>query len=171
MDCKFMKHISSLTESSIEEWCKELEKCQCRQMTKDESDILLRATIAEKEIEKDDLYDKMVASNDNMVSMIHKRIKHCHTYTAGKSVVIVLAYICNSPGIAVQYCNFIQYKCHQKKISHVDMTAFSRLLFPWGFFKDDDLQRMWELQKVMADDGRMNMLDRNECMKSIQELK
>lgn len=166
-----MKQLSSLNESSIEEWCKELDKCQRRQMTKDESDILLRATLSEKQTTNDDLYDKMVASNDNMVAMIHKRIKYCHTYTASNAVVVFLAYLCNSPGMAVEYCHFIQYKCHQIKCSHVDMFVFSRSIFPWGFFTDADLQQMWDKQKAVGDDGSVNMLDYNQLMKSIQELK
>lgn len=165
-----MQHRSTLTESSTEQWCKELDKCQRRQMTKDETDTLLRAILAENQKLEYDDYDKWVKSNDNMVAMIHKRIKYCHTYTASQTVVIFLAYLCDSPGMAVQYCNFIQYKCHQNKCVYVDMFVFSRNIFPWGFFTDADLQQMWDKQKAYDDNGSFNMLDNSRFMQSIHKL-
>lgn len=51
------------------------------------------------------------------------------------------------------------------------MTTFAVQLFPWGFFRENDLQQAWCRQKVITDKGGSNnMLDYNYLMESIQKL-
>ena len=109
----------------------------------------------------------------NAAAILNERVKSSHTYTLELSVLVFFGAILDRPGIVVQYANYMQYKCWQHGIKHVDMESFSRYIFPMGFFSEDTLHEMWEKQKIIPKDGGAlaNMLDHPEFMESIREIK
>ena len=109
----------------------------------------------------------------NGVAILHDRIKGCHTYTIENAVLLFLGSVIDRPGIAVQYANFMRYKCWQNHIKHVDMKNFSRHIFHAGLFTENTLCEMWDKQKFISenDRGLVNMLDYPYFMQSIKEIK
>lgn len=157
-----------LNDSSIQEWCEKLDKCPRREMTKEETAMFLTCCFHEKDMPKHPELKKYLEES-GMESLIYKRVKKIHTYSMEISVVIFLASICESPGMAVEYINFLQYQCKKLDIKHINMEIFASKIFPDGIFRKQDLMEMWDEQKVLfKDHGLLNLLDFPSCMKSIE---
>lgn len=166
------KHQKDLGPDSIQKWCEELDRKPKRELTPEEGNTMIICSINEEAIRKDKDFDSLLGKW-NGVSILHSRIKSCHTYTIENAVLLLLGSSIDRPGIAVQYTNFIQYKCWQYHIKHVDMKAFSRQILPAGLFTEAALNEMWDKQKFISneDRGLLNMLDYPCFMESIREIK
>jgi hypothetical protein len=64
---------------------------------------------------------------------------------------LMIAIHLESAGIAVMYAYYISQKL--PKNSFIDIDEASTKLFPWGFFSEEQLNAMWDAQKVRPDDG------------------
>lgn len=168
---KFRKE-TELGPDSIQKWCEELDSKEKCEMPQDDAVILLKIQTNEKNINNDPNF-KDLLTGWNATAIIHNRIKQFHTFTANNAVLMFLGCMIESPGIAVEYCNYMQYKCWQRGIKHIDMETFSRYIFPMGFFSEETLREMWDKQKIIPKDGGSlaNMLDHPEFMESIREIK
>lgn len=164
---KFRKE-TELGPDSIQKWCEELDSKEKCEMSKEDTEIFFKIKLREDRINNDQHCKTMLA-----MSITHNRIKQFHTFTANNAVLMFMGCMIESPGIAVEYCNYMQYKCWQRGIKHIDMETFSRCIFPMGFFSEDTLREMWDKQKIIPKDGGSlaNMLDRPEFMESIREIK
>lgn len=166
------KHQKDLGPDVIQKWCEELDRKPKRILTCEESKTMIICTMNEEEIRNDKDFGSLLGKW-NGVSILHERIKNCHTYTIENAVLLFLGSVIDRPGIAVEYTNFIQYKCWQYHIKHVDMKSFSRHIFPAGLFTEDTLHEMWDKQKYISETerGLLNMLDNSYFMQSIREIK
>lgn len=166
------KHQKDLGPDAIQKWCEELDRKQKRILTREESKTMIICTMNEEKIRNDKDFGSLLGKW-NGVSILHDRIKKCHTYTIENAVLLFLGSVIHRPGIAVEYTNFIQYKCWQYHIKHVDMKAFSRRIFPAGLFTEETLHEMWDKQKYISgtERGLLNMLDYAYFMESIRDIK
>lgn len=164
---KFRKE-TELGPDSIQKWCEELDSKEKCEMSKEDTEIFFKIKLREDKINNDQYCKAMLA-----MSITHNRIKQFHTFTANNAVLMFLDCMIESPGIAVEYCNYMQYKCWQRGIKHIDMETFSRYIFPMGFFSEETLREMWDKQKIIPKNGGSlaNMLDHPESMESIREIK
>lgn len=128
---KFRKE-TELGPDSIQKWCEELDSKEKCEMPQDDAVILLKILINEKNINNDPNF-KNLLTGWNATAIIHNRIKQFHTFTANNAVLMFLGCMIESPGIAVEYCNYMQYKCWQRGIKHIDMETFSRYISLWDF--------------------------------------
>lgn len=165
------KHQKDLGPDAIQKWCEELDREPKRILTREESKTMIICTMNEEEIRNDKDFGSLLGKW-NGVSILHERIKNCHTYTIENAVLLFLGSVIDRPGIAVEYTNFIQYKCWQYHIKHVDMKSFSRHIFPAGLFTEESLHEMWDKQKYISDTerGLLNMLDNAYFMQSIRNI-
>ena len=159
---------TELGPDAIQKWCEELDRKPKMEMSEEDTKIFVGIKLREDKINNDQYCKTMLA-----MSLVHNRIKQFHTFTANNAVLMFLGCMIDRPGIAVEYCNYMQYKCWQHGIKHVDMESFSRYIFPMGFFSEDTLHEMWNKQKIIPKDGGAlgNMLDHPEFMESIREIK
>lgn len=167
------KHQKELGPDSIQKWCEELDRKPKRELSIEEGRTLMICGMNESHYRTDEDF-KSLLGKWNAVAILHDRIKKCHTYTIENAVLLYLGSIIDRPGIAVQYANFMQYKCWQNGIKHVDITAFCRQILPAGLFSEETLHEMWDKQKYIPEDrtcGLMNMLDNIAFMESIREIK
>ena len=157
---------------SIQKWCEEMDKLEREQLTFEEAKYHIICTMNQDKINKDPEFNKLLGQW-NAVSILHNRIKGCHTYTIDNASLLFLSQLIDRPGIAVQYTNFIQYKCWQHGIKHVTMDVLSKKIIPWGKFKMDDLLLTWDKQKYATDEKYpklANMLDNGRFMESIRNI-
>lgn len=167
------KNEKELGPDSIQKWCEEMDKLEREQLTQKEAETHIMCTINQDKINKDPAFNSVLLGRWNAVSILHNRIQTYHTYTIDNAALLFLGSLIDRPGIAVQYTNFIQYKCWQRGIKRVTMDSISKVIMPWGKFKMEDLQIMWEKQKYIASDkkhGMLNMLDKMGCMFSIRDI-
>jgi hypothetical protein len=167
------KNEKDLGPDSIQKWCEEMDKKPRSALTQEQAHIIVLSTINEESIAKDpkveELYDEW-----NAIGLLYKRIKYCHTYTIEKAALIFLSCGIDSPGNSTQYANFLQYKCWQLGIKHIDMKALIGRILPGGFFTKETLDEMWEKQKYISDEkfpSLRNMLDNARFMESIRDIK
>lgn len=160
-----MKELKNCTSKSIELWAEDLDK-QPKNKPLDDIKIFMTATMNEDRIESDPEAKQIIEEGNNMASLIFKRIKFMHTYTATKAVLLFLESICPTPGIAVMYCNYLQYKMFKRKQKKLDMNTLA-FIFPMGFFSEHTLNEFWDKQKLLVDRGPDNMLDYKELGSSM----
>ena len=153
---------------SIQKWCEELDRKKKCEMSEEDTELFIKIKLREEKTNNDAYYEKMLA-----MTLMYRRIKQFHTFTASNAVLMFMGCMIDRPGITVEYCNYMQYKCWQYGIKHIDMEAFGRYIFPMGFFDEETLHEMWEKQKIIPKDGGAlgNMLDHPEFMESIREIK
>ena len=163
------KSYKELNSSSIEEWAKELDCEQKRELSGEESHAFMTMALTEKEVEKDKDYE-MLLKGWNGVALLHKRLL-IHTYTMTKAAKICCGMMIASPGEMVMMANYIQYRCHLHKIKHVDMRALSEKIMPMGWFDKETLSTFWDKQKYESESGHLiNMLDNPEFGLSIMKI-
>lgn len=170
MENKF-KSYKELSETSIEEWAKELDACEKRILEPKEYHVFMVMYQNEKAVEDDkDKRFKSLLNGWNGTNLINRRLL-LHSYTMTKATQIFCGMLINSPGEMVMMANYFQYKCHLHHIKHIDMRALSEKIIPMGWFSRDTLQQFWDKQKYVAEDNRLlNMLDNPEYGRSIREL-
>lgn len=158
---------TELGPDAIQKWCEELDRKPKMEMSEEDTKIFVEIKLREDKINNHPYYERMLA-----MTVMYIRIKQFHTFTASNSVFMFMGCMIDRLGITVEYCNYMQYKCWQHGIKHVDMESFSRYIFPMGFFSEDTLHEMWEKQKIIPKDGGAlaNMLDHPEFMESIREI-
>lgn len=167
MEQKF-KSYKDLSETSIEEWAKELDACEKRILDIKEFDAFLVMSQYEKNVEKDQnkTFERLLETW-NGTALLHNRL-NLHTYTMSKAAKVSCGVLINSPGEMVMMANYFQYKCHLHHIKHIDMRALVEKIMPMGWFSRDTLQQFWDKQKYVAEDNRLlNMLDNPEYGKSL----
>lgn len=170
MENKFKSH-KELSETSIEEWAKELDACEKRILEPEEYHVFMVMRQNEKAVEDDkDKRFESLLNGWNGTNLIHRRLL-LHSYTMTKAAKLFCGMLINSPGEMVMMANYFQYKCHLHHIKHIDMRALSEKIMPMGWFSRDTLQQFWDKQKYVSEDGRLlNMLDNPEYGKSIREI-
>lgn len=167
------KNEKDLRSDSIQKWCEEMDKLEREQLTQEEAEIHIICTINQDKINKDPEFNSLLLGRWNAYSILHNRIQTYHTYTIDNASLLFLGSLIDRPGFAVQYTNYIQYKCWQHGIKRVTMDFISKVIMPWGKFKMEDLLLMWEKQKYIPSDkqrGMLNMLDKIYCMYSIRTI-
>ena len=165
------KSYKELSETSIEEWAKELDACEKQELTYEDAGFLITLLMHEEEIEEDkDKKFETLLDRCNGIALLHKRL-NLHTYTMSKAAKVFCGMLINSPGEMVMMANYFQYKCHLHHIKHIDMRALSEKIMPMGWFSRDTLQQFWDKQKYVSEDNcLLNMLDNPEYGKSIREI-
>lgn len=157
-----------MSETSIEEWAKELDACEKSILEPKEAHAFIVMFQNEKEVEDDK--DKRFESSLNGwngTNLIHRRLL-LHSYTMTKAAKLFCGMLINSPGEMVMMVNYFQYKCHLHQINHIDMRTLSEKIIPMGWFSRDILQQFWDKQKFISKrDNLLNMLDNPEYGKSL----
>lgn len=96
--------------------------------------------------------------NGFQMQIFLKRLEHVAEMKISLGAFIILAQHFDSPGIAVMYAYYLFHKLPKNcfiGVNEITMTAF-----PFGFFSDEQLAKMWDEQKVRPDDG----LDEYHCL-------
>ena len=148
---------------AVEEWAKEFESCEKRNLTKEEAEILVRICLNENEINEDKkLLDLLNNDNspDSMAKVVYQRIKSFHTYQISPSVALLLEMlVVKNFGSSTMICAYLQYKSHNLGVKIIDGYVFCKDIFPFGIPTDEELNRLWNLQKLDPD-----LLEKRESM-------
>ena len=147
-----------------------MEQCEMKSMDQQTRRCLANLYVIEQRNKPEEDKIKELVKEDGMSLLIRNRVKAVHTYKLTDCAVLTLSILCDRPGIAVQIINYIQYRCWMCRRKTVDMQVMLEI-FPNVFFSVDDLQRMWDKQKFITNNGMSaNMLDFPEYMESIKNI-
>lgn len=136
-------------ENLIEELvCKPMEQSTKIKLTSDQIGLLFKLALAgEKDIEIPEKEKPFI------YKILESRIKAQFEFTFSQSALLFLCVLIESPGIAVMFCWYTQYKTKQTGIKHWTINEICQILIPWGFFDEKELQKIWDSQKVIRPKG------------------
>jgi hypothetical protein len=80
-----------------------------------------------------------------------KRLEHLANLRITLGAFIMIAQHLNSAGDAVMYAYYLFHKLPANSL--IGANEVSEQLFPWGFFSAEQLEKIWDIQKVRKDDG------------------
>lgn len=166
---------------AIEDWAKEVQKANKRNLTKDEAKDFLQYCLIEASggAEKDkETMDMLTEKKAGYSSVIYLRVKYCHTYEISATLAYYLGeQVIKNFGISTMLANYLQFVAHEHNLKRIGMHEWSQFAFPEGIIADDkEWQRLWELQKIESDETTDpkyknawggNGLDRSEFAESI----
>lgn len=155
------------SENLIEEkFCKVIQTLDHYPMNEDQMKLLMSLLMASKEM-PDGLQEAL--NEEFLWKMLNKRLEICFDFTMCDKSKFFLMNICKSAGNVVMYLTYLQWWCFKKEINHIDLDdIFCTRIFPNGFFKESDLQNIWDNCKIKNHKGSDNLLDYQDCMKSIR---
>lgn len=149
---------------AIEDWAKEVEKAEFREMTEHEAKMFLTCFMNENRMKDDQDLMKILESKDNYASVLWNRLK-LHTVEVSPVACIFLESLIFNFGISTMIANYLQYVAHKHQIKKIGMNEIGMNVFPNGSPTDKAWKELWEMQK--ADDGG-NILDDAACGESIR---
>ena len=139
-----------------------MSKLQPQRMSDDLSEIFIRLMFVDDA--KLDL--KEMRKLNPLFEVAEKRIEHCLTYTADNRVKFFISCVSGTVGKCIMYLYYMQYIAKKENIKHIDFNTFGEKVFPMGFFKDDDMQKVWYGQKINGK-GSDNLVYYGAAMKSL----
>ena len=103
---------------------------------------------------------------------IANRIEHCLTAKLeDDKLILFLSAISISVDEAIMYLYYIQWRCKKNNERHLTLEGLGMRIFPKGFFRSEDLNKIWRKQKTTTTTtnlGTDNMIDVPYCSESIQ---
>lgn len=112
-----------------------------------------------------------------LYELLKKRTEFCFTFKF-KNPIALLFLVGNiaSPGQGILYLWYIQwwtFKNRDVEDNVIDLLTLCEKIFPWGFFSEDDLHKIWDSQKVSTklfndNKGSDNLVDYSVAGNSIQ---
>lgn len=149
---------------AIEDWCKNVDQAEKREMTEDECEIFISCYMNESKMIHDSELMNILESKENYASVLWNRLK-LHTVDVSPVVCLFLGYHITNFGISTMVANYLQYVAHKCRIKKIGMNDVGMKVFPHGFPTEETWRKLWDMQK--ADDGG-NILDDVDCGESIR---
>ncbi len=138
---------------SFSEWVAEFKKLPQHAMDDQVARIFMAMSIAEMSGNLNGL--------DEMEQLFLCRVISTRAQTINLSIsrhaVVFLSFLTRNPGAAVMYLYFLRNE-QRKNNTNVSMDVITNL-FPDGFPSDDELQDMWNKQKIEVGGRECNLLD------------
>lgn len=101
------------------------------------------------------------------IQVFLKRLSAFSTIKVCLGALIMLAEHFENPAHVVMYAFYMHHNLSPNTL--VDLDVFSTKLFPWGFFSEEQLNKIWDSQKVFGEErpnfGSDNLLDYPEIWK------
>lgn len=152
---------TKIEKNSIEKLiCEPFEKLHRFPMNDELSKIMIQLMLSDVNIPEDE--------RPFLYQLIEKRIKHCFSYEINDpKLILFLCILTETPGNAIMYLTYLQYWCKKNDVKELTFHNFCSEIFPVGFPSEDDLQKLWDSQKVNVG-GSDNLLDHQLALESIQ---
>lgn len=133
--------------ANFNKWAKELDVERTIPMS-EEVGYLMMNLLMGAEISKE-------GRNSFLFRLIKKRIELMHSYLLDDAATLMISAVSHSPGEAVMYCNYLQWKSNTENLPIITLNDLCIKIFPFGFFSHESLNKAWDNQKIKGD----NMLD------------
>jgi hypothetical protein len=117
-------------------------------MSRDEN-LLKDINEADKESELYKHFEPLIKGFQMQIFL--KRLEHLAKMKISLGAFLMIAIHLENAGSAVMYAYYIFNKL--PKNCFIGIEEVSAKLFPWGFFSNEQLEKMWDEQKVKIEDG------------------
>lgn len=159
-------------EDAVEKYlCEPLSKLKPREMSNDLMDYFMSFAVSTEENVDVSKARKTIWQ----FNALEKRMEFL-TYTADNRVKLFVVMLCDGAiGKIMMYAYYMQYLCKKNNIKHISWETFGMKFFPFGFFDEQDMLKIWDGQKVSKIDsegkhhvqGTDNLIDYGTASKSI----
>lgn len=149
---------------NLTEMCKEIGENLNNPMNEDESMTLLGLLDMD-----DETVFKMVNHPKNtqlkfLYDVIKSRVENQFEYSLSPASIVFLAFISQTPGKAIMYLWYIQYKTYLPQYKSLRNTPISmedmcKYIIPNGVLSAEKDHEIWQKQKVSYDSRGANMVD------------
>lgn len=166
--------------TAVEEWAKEFERSKKRPLSDDEVVMVIKATLSEKNIDTNKEVLELLENKNgkpSMATIVYQRVKGNHSFILTPTAALLSEIVANNFGSSTMLCAYMQYKAHQLNIQRIDVEVFSRNIISDGIPTEEELQRLWDLQKLDSESrkkigefGSDNGLDYKVTYESIMEI-
>jgi len=125
-----------------------------------------------------DTYYKSGDEKDKLLKEFHKGLfemafnilikrmgMHFNAKISYGAVALFASITKNNPGKLVMYMIYLGIWARDNKINSIDLSVVLRKIFPDGFFSDESLSQVWDLQKT-SKEGSDNLLDHTSFYKN-----
>lgn len=129
------------------------------QMSKDETMVMFNFLMSKdknfscdlNEIDKEsEIYKHFKPLIESFQAQVFlSRLKHMTSLKISLGALVILMHHMESAGKAVMHVFYLYYKLPAEKLITVETFAE---LFPWGFFSEQQLNEIWNAQKVSKED-------------------
>lgn len=92
-----------------------------------------------------------VMKQEFLFRVIQKRVDIMYSYELSDDLICFLCVICETPGTAVMYLTYLQYWAKNNKADWIDLDKFTTKVFPNGFPAKNELNKLWDNQKIKGD--------------------
>lgn len=106
---------------AIEDWCKNVDQAEKREMTADEAKIFISCYMNESKMIHDSELMNILESKENYASVLWNRLK-LHTVDVSPVVCLFLGYHITNFGISTMVANYLQYVAHKCRIKKIGMN-------------------------------------------------
>lgn len=134
-------------------------------MTKSITEIMIRMLLCPQKT-------GLIPDNEKpfLYRLIESRIKASFTFSVNdERFILLLCAVSKTPGSAILYLWYLQGWCKINGIKVLDLDIACEEIFGLGFFKEEELQMLWESQKGYKLDMPIdNLVDVAEAGKSLQ---
>ena len=155
-------------------FCKAFDKAPFNvQMGKTEMRVFSIALQFEKKLlDKDPFSNVPEKELPFTVQLVRKSLKGRFTFEMSDSLQVFIGMIGKSAGTCIMYLTYLQYKAKKLGVKEITATIFAKDIFPTGFPSEENLQKLWDSQKVKSEKsgGSDNLLDYQSALVSIQYL-
>lgn len=152
-----------LQEDAIENiFCKEMEKVPCHPMSDELAKIFIKMIMIQNPPEE--LVKEISATFP--YQLICKRLEVMYSYDLDFRTKFFLICLTDGiPGKLVMYLTYLQYLAKRYNVNEIDFDFFGTRAFPHGYPSDEDMSKLWSIQKVKASPD--NLVDHVSALKSI----
>ena len=169
-----------IEENSVELWAKQVSNFCNNQLTKEQSEALLKLMIHEEEFNKKSEVLDLLNDNKNggFCFCIFQRCNSLGVKLFPSVAYFLGAFVSESFGDCTMISAYLKYKAFEHKQKEIDINFLSVNCFPFGFPTKNDWNLLWDSQKVDNEQlhnirknngifGSDNVLDYNVCYQSL----
>lgn len=140
-----MLKLNEIKSTTIEELvCKEMDKLLLKRLSSDELLELMSIKMAFKKDEN----NVPEEFKGGIFKIMDSRIKNHFTYTITEQALFFLSSHITTPGQAVLYCWYLQYKSKELKKNIFTLDTLCLEVFKMGIFSQESLDHIWVSQKI-----------------------
>lgn len=173
-----MEDVEKMAQTAVERlFCVEMEKLRCHPMDEDHSKMLITLLFASRSPMKPEM--EAIVKEIEEKSLAFKIIKSRLLglgYEPDVTLLMFMSTMVDNPGSAVMYAHYLAYKGKKHSVRKIDIQFMCERVFPIGFPTDEDMSKVWDMQKVSKAEkevqeflgaGIDNLLDRAIANRSI----
>ena len=135
--------------------CKPISELQQHPLNEDDMEFIVALSLINKDLNHPfqtfEGFNKHIKKHEAGYEMILKRVQYCFTFEFSNPLpILFLAGFMSKPGEIVLYLWYIQFWAFKHNIKEITLDIMMQKIFPFGFYSEEDLNKIWDKQKIIT---------------------